>query len=175
MLLARFSICEPFQLVIIYWSAVGREASWSTRQGKAWLSRGSSILTLIVIFLLLSSHALSLSCPLCSHLSVSVFHPFSRQSDRVCPTGQPFSTHHAHHFLSSFPPVCFFHLLWPVHSPSATLHKPFYSCCCVFVLRCELDMQNCHIFRYKSNITCFCKLFLCILHNILCHSVQWGA
>lgn len=150
MLLARFSISEPFKLVIITlvgysWAAEmqhnHREVQWSrrTRQGKPWLSRGNSNLTSIIIFLLLS-RALSLVLVLSAVIapSLSVFHPFSRQSDRVCPTGQPFSTHHAHHFLSSFPLVCFFHLLWPVHSPSTTPHKPFYLCVCVCASVCSV-------------------------------------
>lgn len=104
------------------------------RGNLGWLSQSNRILTLIIILLLLfCALSVSPSCPLCSHLSLCVFHPFSRQSDRVCPTGQPFSTHHAHHFLSSFPPVCFFHLFWPVHSPSTTPRKPFYLFVCVCV------------------------------------------
>lgn len=66
MLLARFPISEPSELVIILWSA---EAAWQERcipnmeQGKPRLSQGNSILTLLIIFLLLAPPLFSfLSC-----------------------------------------------------------------------------------------------------------------
>lgn len=125
MQLARFSIqlwtSQAINQLVAEMQQSHGAVKWSrsARQAKPWLSRGNSILTAI-IFLTLCL-AFSSSPP--SSLCLSVFHPVSRPSDKVCPTGQAFSSHHAHHFLSSFPLVCVFHLLWPVHSPSSTTHK----------------------------------------------------
>ena len=140
MLLARFSISEPFELVIIRWSTIATRQRWSAITVKFSDHEAQDRKNLgchrVIVFWHWSSFfscssMLFLSFLSSAVISLSVFHPFSKQSDRVCPTGQPFSTHHAHHFLSSFPLVCFFHLLWPVHLPSTTPHKPFHLCVCV--------------------------------------------
>ena len=114
---------------------------------------------------LLLSKAPSLSLVLSAVVSLCVFHPFSRQSDRVCPTGQPFSTHHAHHFLSSFPPVCFFHLLWPVTSLSNAPHISLYLC--VFVPRCVVNRN--------IIVSCLACVFVCVgcktLHTVHCNII----
>lgn len=135
-------MCETSELVIARRSAVAARQRWST----VTVLVNETGETLVGCHRVIEFWHWSSFCSCCFVLSLSlllvlslcVFHPFSRQSDRVCPTGQPFSTHHAHHFLSSFPPVCFFHLFWPVHSPSTTPRKPFYLfvCVCVFVPQC---------------------------------------
>lgn len=88
---------------------------------------------MIILFSFAPSCSVSFLSSVQSSLSL-VFHPFSRQSDRVCPTGQPFSTHHAHHFLSSFPLVSFFHLPWPVPTFHKTLYLCFHMCLCPSVV-----------------------------------------
>lgn len=74
----------------------------------------------------LLSEAPSVFSPL--QASPSVSQPFSRESAGVRPTAPPFSARHAHHFLSSLPPVRCVHLLWPVRSPSNAPPVPFYLC-----------------------------------------------
>lgn len=78
-----------------------RSSPWCVK--RPHLSLDNSVLTLMVVSPP-SSHSVSPRCPLRT--------AFSRQSDRVCPTGQPFSTHHARHLLSSFPLVHSFHFFW---------------------------------------------------------------
>lgn len=107
-----YSDCETF---------TQQSSGW---QDKSLMSHRNRILPLIIpSFLLSQAPSLFSSAAVSQRLP-----PFSRESDGVCPTGQPFSTHHAHHFLSSFPLVCSFHLFWPVRSPSNTPPVPFYLC-----------------------------------------------
>lgn len=142
MLLARSSLCEPLELVIVRKSAeAGRSSiAWSgSRRVKPWLSQDNSILTLITISLPLHScSSVFLVLPAVVSLSFSVsllsstpladsltgFVPLANHSALIM---RIISSHHS-------PPLCSFHLLWPVPSPSSTLHKPSYLRLCVNVV-----------------------------------------
>lgn len=109
---------------------------------------------------------LCLFLALCSliFLSLCLPLPSADSLDRVCPTGRPFSAHHAHHFLSSSPPpVCFHHLLWPVTAPHKRLLFAFASCLWPDADRIHREpLYRC---RGRSEGSC-CHTFQCmfILH-----------
>lgn len=148
MLLARFPISEPFELAIIHCSAESRVARemhshhGGAGQGKPRLSQGNSILTLIIIFLLLSPPLFSfLSCvqsslllsyspladsltgfvPLANHSALIMRIISSHRSPR-CASSISSGLFAHHQTLPISPFICVRVCLWPDARHAAFMH-----------------------------------------------------